>query len=126
MLPCESEYQQLGGTDDDEEAADVDVLEQADWVNTFFSTAPLPEEVTPSQLGGNPPATQDSTQGEQTLVPDQTHHSTHVAIPLEPLTYSQHHTRAAQAAERRGRRKGQARTHLVYRLLLVNYFLPSD
>ena len=52
MLPCESEYRQLGGTDDDEEAADVDDLEQADWVNTFFSTALLPEEVAPSQLGG--------------------------------------------------------------------------
>ena len=42
MLPYESEYRQHGGTDDDEEAADVDDLEQADWVNTFFSTAPLP------------------------------------------------------------------------------------
>ena len=48
MLPYESEYLQHGGTDDDEEAADVDDLEQADWVNTFFSTAPLPEEVGPS------------------------------------------------------------------------------
>jgi len=71
MLPCESEYRQLRGTDDDEEAADVDDLEQADWVNTFFSTAPLPEEVAPSQLGGAPPTTQDSTQGEQTPVPEQ-------------------------------------------------------
>ena len=99
MLPCESEYRQLGGTDDDEEAADVEDLEQADWVNAFFSTAPLPEEVDPSQLGGAPPATQDSTQGEQTPVPEQTRHSTREAIPPEPLTYSQHHTRAAQAAE---------------------------
>ena len=30
MLPCELEYRQLGGTDDDEEALDVDNLEQAD------------------------------------------------------------------------------------------------
>ena len=67
MLPCESEYWQLGGTDDDEEAADVEDLEQADWVNVFFSTAPLPEEVDPSQLGGTPPATQDSTQGSRHL-----------------------------------------------------------
>ena len=51
MLPCESEYRQLGGIDDDEEAADMDDLEQADWVNTFFSTAPLPEEIGRSQLG---------------------------------------------------------------------------
>ena len=57
MLPCELEYRQLGGTDDDEEAADVDDLKQADWVNTFFSTAPLPEEVGPSLLRGAPPAT---------------------------------------------------------------------
>ena len=48
MLPCESEYWQLGGTYDDEEVADVEDLEQADWVNAFFSTAPLPEEVDPS------------------------------------------------------------------------------
>ena len=95
MVPCESEYRQLGGTDDDEEAADVDDLEQADWVNTFFSTAPMPEEAGHSQLGGAPPATQDSTQGEQTPVPDQTRRSTREAIPPEPLTYSQHHTRVA-------------------------------
>ena len=42
----------------------MDDFEQADWVNMFFSTALLPEEVDPSQLGGAPPATQDSTQGE--------------------------------------------------------------
>ena len=84
----------------------MDDLEQADWVNTFFSTAPLPEEVAPSQLGGAPPATQDSTQGEQTPVPEHTRRSTREAIPPEPLTYSQQHTRVAQAAERRGRRKG--------------------
>ena len=84
-------------------------LEQADWVNSFFSTAPLPEEVAPSQLGGAPPAMQDSTEGEQTPVPDQTRHSTCEAIPPEPLTYSQHHTRVAQAAERRGRRRGGKR-----------------
>ena len=45
-------------------------LEQADWVNAFFSTAPMPEEAGLSQLGGAPPATQDSTQGEQTPVPE--------------------------------------------------------
>jgi len=109
MLPCESEYRQLGGTDDDEEAADVEDLEQADWVNTFFSTAPLLEEVDPSQLGGAPPTTQDSTQGEQTPIPEQTRRSTREAIPPEPLTYSQHHTRAAQATERHGRRRGGKR-----------------
>ena len=48
MVPCESEYRQLGGTDDDEEAEDVDHLTQTECVNTFFSTAPLPEEVAPS------------------------------------------------------------------------------
>jgi len=105
-MPCELEYRQLGGTDDDEESEDVDHLAQTEWVNTFFSTAPLPEEVSPSQLLGAPPATQDSTQGEQTPVPDQTRCPTREAIPPEPLTYSQHHTRAAQAAEQCGRRRG--------------------
>ena len=95
----------MGGTDDDEEAEDVEDLAQADWVNTFFSTAPLPEEVGPSQLGGAPPATQDYTQVEQTPVPEQGRRSTRETIPPEPLTYSQHHTRAAQAVERRGRRR---------------------
>ena len=109
MLPCESEYRQLRGTDDNEEAADLDDLEQADWVNTFISTTLLPEEVGPSQLGGAPPAPQDSTQGEQTHVPDQTRRSTREAIPPKPLTYSQHHTRAAQATKRRGRRRGGKR-----------------
>ena len=99
MEACESEYRQVGGTDDNEEVQDMDDLAQTEWVNTFFSAAPTQEVVGPSQLGGAPPATQDSTQGEQTPVPDQTHRSTHEAIPLEPLTYSQHHTRAAQAAE---------------------------
>ena len=70
MEVCESEYRQVGGTDDDEEIQDVDDLAQMEWVNTFFSTAPLPKEVGPSQLGGAPPATQDSTQGEQTTVPE--------------------------------------------------------
>ena len=28
MVPCESEYQQLGGTDEDEEAEDVEDLAQ--------------------------------------------------------------------------------------------------
>ena len=87
----------------------MDDFEQADWVNMFFSTAPMPEEAGPSQLGSAPPATQDSTQGEQTPVPEQTRHSTREAIPPEPLTYSQHHTRVAQAAERCGRRKGGKR-----------------
>ena len=87
----------------------MDHLAQTEWVNMFFSTAPLPKEVGPSQLGGAPPATQDSTQGEQTPIPDQTRRSTREAIPPEPLTYSQYHTRAAQAAERRGRRRGGKR-----------------
>jgi len=109
MLPCELEYRQLGGTDDDEESEDVDHLAQTEWVNTFFSTAPLPEEVGPSQLGGAPPAMQDSTQEEQTPIPDQARRSTREAIPPEPLTYSQHHTRATQAAEQCGRRRGGKR-----------------
>jgi len=33
----------------------VDDLDQADWVNTFFSTAPMPEEAGPSQLGAPHP-----------------------------------------------------------------------
>ena len=64
MEVCESEYRQVGGTDDDKKIHDVDGLAQTEWVNTFFSTASLPKEVGPSQLGDAPPATQDSTQGE--------------------------------------------------------------
>ena len=77
----------------------MDDFEQADWVNMFFSTAPMPEEAGPSQLGGAPPATQDYTQGEQTPVPEQGRRSTRETTLPEPLMYSQHHTRAAQAAE---------------------------
>ena len=87
----------------------MDDLAQTEWVNSFFSAVPPHEEFGPSQLDGAPPATQDSTQGEQTPVPEQTRHSTREAIPPEPLTYSQHHTRAAQAAERCGRRRGGKR-----------------
>ena len=104
MLPCELEYRQLGGTDDDEEDEDVEDLAQVDWVNMLFSTAPLPGG-RPFTAGGAPPATQDYTQGEQTPVPEQGRRSNRETIPPEPLTYSQHHTRAAQAAERRGRRR---------------------
>ena len=96
----------MGGTDDDEEVQDMDDLAQTEWVNTFFSAAPTQEVVCPSQLGSAPPATQDYTQREQMPVPEQGRRSTRETIPPEPLTYSQHHTRAAQAAERRGRRRG--------------------
>ena len=90
MEVCESEYRQIGGTDDDDEIQDVDDLAQTEWVNMFFSATRTQEVVGPSQLGGAPPTTQDSTQGEQTPVPDQTRRSTREAIPPEPLTYSQH------------------------------------
>ena len=57
MEVCESEYRQVGGTDDDEEIQDVDDLAQMEWVNTFFSSAPTQEVVGTSQLGGAPLAT---------------------------------------------------------------------
>ena len=41
MEVCESEYRQVGGTDDDEEIQEVDDLAQMEWVNTFFSSAPM-------------------------------------------------------------------------------------
>ena len=75
----------------------------------FFSAAPTQEVVGPSQLGGTPLAMQDYTQGEQMPVPEQGHRSTRETILPDPLTYSQHHTRAAQAAERCGRRRGGKR-----------------
>ena len=103
MKVCESEYRQVGGTDDDEEIQDVDDLAQTEWVNTFFSAAPTQEVIGHSQLGGAPPATQDYTQGEQTPVPEQGHRSTRETIPPG--------CRATWQEER-----GQARTHLVYRL----------
>ena len=93
----------MGGTDDDEEIQDVDDLAQMEWVNTFFSSAPTQEVV------GTSLATQDYSQVEQTPVPEQGRRSTRQTIPPEPLTYSQHHTRAGQAAERRGRRRGGKR-----------------
>ena len=54
MEVCESEYRQVGGTDDDEEIQDVDDLAQTEWVNRFFSAAPTQEVVGTSQLGGRP------------------------------------------------------------------------
>ena len=60
-------------------------------------------------VGGAPLATQDYSQVEQTPVPEQGRRSTRETIPPDPLTYSQHHTRAGQAAERRGRRRGDKR-----------------
>ena len=70
MEVCESEYRQVGGTDDDEEIQDVDDLAQMEWVNTFFSDAPTQEVIGISQLGGAPSATQVYTQVEQTPVPE--------------------------------------------------------
>ena len=106
MEVYESEYRQVGGTDDDEEIQKVDDLAQMEWGNTFFSSAPTQEVVGTSQLGGAPLATHDYSQVEQTPVPEQGRRSTCQTIPPEPLTYSQHHTRAVQAAERCGRRRG--------------------
>ena len=80
-----------------------------EWVNTFFSSALTQEVVGTSQLGGARPATQDYTLVEQTPVPEQGRQSTRETIPPEPLTYSQHHTRAAQTAERHGRKRGGKR-----------------
>ena len=54
MEACESEYRQVGGTDNDEEVQDMDDLAQTEWVNTFFSAAPTQEVVGTSQLGGAP------------------------------------------------------------------------
>ena len=48
MEACESEYRQVGGTDNDEEVQDMDDLAQTEWVNTFFSAAPTQEVVGPS------------------------------------------------------------------------------
>ena len=67
MVPCESEYRQLGGTDDDEEAKDVDHLAQTEWVSTFFSIAPLPKEASPSQLGGAQPRRRTPLRGSRHL-----------------------------------------------------------
>ena len=67
MLPCESEYRQLGGTDDDEEAEDVDHLAQTEWVNMFFSAAPTQEVVGPSQLGAPHPRRRTPLRGSRHL-----------------------------------------------------------
>ena len=56
MEVCESEYRQVGGTDDDEEIQDVDDVAQMEWVNTLFSAAPMQEVVGTSKLGGAPSA----------------------------------------------------------------------
>ena len=45
MEVCESEYRQVGGTNNDEEIQDVDNLTQTEWVKTFFSAAPTQEVV---------------------------------------------------------------------------------
>ena len=95
MEVCESEYRQVGGTDDDEEIQEVEDLAQMEWVNTFFSSAPTHEVVGTSQLGGAPLATQDYSQVEQKPIPEQGRRSTRETIPPDPLMYSQHHTRAA-------------------------------
>ena len=95
----------MGRIDDDEEIQDVDDLAQTEWVNRFFSAAPTQEVVGTSQLVDAPPATQEYTQVEQTPIHEPGRRSTRETIPPEPLIYSQHHTRAAQAAERRGRRR---------------------
>ncbi|RLM69182.1 hypothetical protein C2845_PM17G10240 [Panicum miliaceum] len=99
----ESEYRQVRGTNDDDDSE----LAQTDWVNSFFAEGQPQDEVGPSQMPEAPPATQDSTHGEQTPVLVQGRRSTRDTIPPEPLTYSQHQTRAAQAAARCGRRRGK-------------------
>ena len=67
MEVCESEYRQVGGTDDDEEIQDVDDLAQMEWVNTFFSAAPTQEVVGTSQLGDASSATQSTLRWSRRL-----------------------------------------------------------
>ena len=67
MEVCESEYRQVGGTDDDEEIQDVDDLTQMEWVNMFFSAAPTQEVVGPSQLGAPHPRCRTTLRGSRCL-----------------------------------------------------------
>ena len=67
MEVCESKYRQVGGTDDDEEIQDVDDLAQMEWVNTFFSAAPMQEVVDPSQLGAPHPRRRTTLRGSRPL-----------------------------------------------------------
>ncbi|KAF8664446.1 hypothetical protein HU200_054618 [Digitaria exilis] len=68
--------------------------ERSDWVQSYYGSRHQ-EEAGPSQFSDAPLPTQ-GTQVEQTPLPD--------VVPPDPLTYSQHHTRAARDAARRGRR----------------------
>ena len=63
MEACESEYRQMGGTDDDEEVQDMDDLAQTEWVNTFFSAAPTQEVIGHSQLGEPHPRRRTTLRG---------------------------------------------------------------
>ena len=65
MEVCESEYRQVGGTDDDEEIQDVDDLAQTEWVNTFIYAAPPQEVVGLSQLGAPHPRRRTTLRGSK-------------------------------------------------------------
>ena len=79
----------MGGTNDDEEAKDVDHLAQTDWVSTFFSIAPLQKEVGPSQLGAPHPRRRTPLRGSRHLF------LSRLVVPLvRPFYQSHSHTRS--------------------------------
>ena len=67
MEACESEYRQVGGTDNDEEVQDMDDLAQTEWVNTLFSAASTQEVVGHSQLGAPHPRRRTTVRGSRRL-----------------------------------------------------------
>lgn len=103
----ESEYRYSPGFDDYDAAGDVDQWERpewerSDWVQSYYGSRHQ-EEAGPSQFSDAPLPTQ-GTQVEQTPLPDAGRRPAREIVPPDPLTYSQHHTRAARDAARRGRR----------------------
>jgi len=97
-------YTGYGGIEEDVQTAEDGSQPDGPWVGSFFSTNPYPDEIGTSQLGGAPLfPTQGSQEDVQTPVADEARRPTRQVAAPDPLTYSQHHTRAAQAAERRAR-----------------------
>ena len=105
MASSYADYVHHGVTNDDDTPTED---RTSQWVETWFAT-----EIGSSQLLGAPfDPTQATQEAEATPSAMVTGCLTRQIVPPDPLTYLQHQTRAARAAERRGRRAvGAAQRH---------------
>ncbi|CAN6248046.1 unnamed protein product [Urochloa humidicola] len=112
------EYTGRGGTDNNGDTKDKSSQHGLPWVRSIFNANPYSDKIGPSQLGGAPLfPTQVSHEDVATPVADKAGCPARQVVRPDTLTYSQHHTRAAQAAQRRARKVAEGAQRHKRRLI---------